>query len=328
MPDETKDEVIVREFPVELSEDGDGRTIEARIVPYNTPTLVVDRVENGGTGVPYKETWLPGAFDRQTGAINRVKVWLNFEHQPGLQGIVGHGADLESRDDALYGTFRVHENADGDKALQMVRDGLLTGISLEARPLRSRRLGEVVERVRAHLEKVSLCRIGAFEQAQVLAVREEPGPVEAGTAYVVGEKGPELFVPGSNGIVVTTREPSEVELALQRIGYEPLLVRAVTRRAWNGDASRFEDDEYQRSCLIDRGGDAPVKERCSLPVLEPNGDVNANALPAAAAVLSGARGGLKGVSPEKKATAARKLIRLYSQADMEPPPSLRQVAAR
>jgi hypothetical protein len=71
----------------------------------------------------------------------------------------------------------------------------------------------------------------------------------------------------------------------------------------------------------------PVKERCSLPVLEPNGDVNANALGAAAAVLSGARGGLRGVSPSDKAKAARKLMRYYAQAEMTPPDSLRRVAA-
>src|SRR5678815_3726444 len=152
MSDEPR-EMLLREFPVEVSEGDDGRTLEARIVPYNTPTQVVDRVENGGTGEPYLESWAPGAFDRQAGAVNRVKVWLNFEHERGLRGIVGHGVQLDSRDDALYGVFRVHDNSDGNKALQMVRDGLLTGISLEALPLRTRRTVEgVVERVRAHLE--------------------------------------------------------------------------------------------------------------------------------------------------------------------------------
>lgn len=315
MSDEPR-EMLLREFPVEVSEGGDGRTLEARIVPYNTPTQVVDRVENGGTGVPYMESWAPGAFDRQSGAVSRVKVWLNFEHERGLRGIVGHGVQLDSREDALYGTFRVHDNSDGNKALQMVRDGLLTGISLEALPLRTRRTAEgIVERVRAHLEKVSLCRMGAYAEANVLALREEPPPDDDES---VPEPAPE---PAPD-------EPSEADLALQRVGFEPLIVRAVVRKPWNGDASRFEDDEYRRSCLIDRGGDAPVKERCSLPVLEPNGDVNANALGAAAAVLSGARGGLRNVSGTDKAKAARKLMRYYAQADMDPPMSLRQVAAR
>lgn len=303
MSDEPR-EMLLREFPVEVSEGGDGRTLEARIVPYNTPTQVVDRVENGGTGVPYMESWAPGAFDRQSSAINRVKVWLNFEHERGLRGIVGHGVELDSRDDALYGTFRVHDNSDGNKALQMVRDGLLTGISLEALPLRTRRTAEgIVERVRAHLEKVSLCRVGAYSDAAVLALREEPPPEDDEP-----EPAPEP-VPD---------EPSEADLALQRVGFEPLVVREVTRKPWVPDASRFTDEEYERSCLVER----------SLPVLEPDGTLNANALGKAAGVLMGARGGLRGVGPEEKAKAARKLLRYYDQADIVPPPGLRQVAAR
>lgn len=35
-----------------------------------------------------------------------------------------------------------------------------------------------------------------------LGLRAEGGPVSAGSAYVVGEKGPELFVPGSSGSIV------------------------------------------------------------------------------------------------------------------------------
>jgi phage head maturation protease len=103
--------------------EGDGRTIEARIVPYNVEAIVVD-LPPAGDGIPYPEVFVPGAFERQLRAADRVKVWLNFEHEVGLRGIVGHGTELHDGEDGLYGTFRVHENADGDKALSMVRDGL------------------------------------------------------------------------------------------------------------------------------------------------------------------------------------------------------------
>jgi len=102
--------------------------------------------------------------------------------------------------------------------------------------------------------------------------------------------------------------------------------KAVVSGAWDGSPSRFTDEQYQRSCLIDRGGDAPVKQRCSLPIREPNGDINRNALGAAAAVLAGGRGGVANVSPELRRRAARALIRAYGEADMEPPDSLRRVA--
>jgi hypothetical protein len=102
----------------------------------------------------------------------------------------------------------------------------------------------------------------------------------------------------------------------------------TTSKSWDGSASRFTDEQYKRSCLIDRGGDASVKERCSLPVLEPDGTLNTNALGAAAAALAGGRGGLKNVSAEQKASAARKLRGYYSKASMDPPDSLKNMGER
>lgn len=304
------DEIIRREFPAELVPSGDGRTLDLRVVPFNT----VARVSDDGGRTVYEEMWMPGAFDKQLSAPNRVDVLVNFEHQQGISGVVGRGTELRSTSEALDGTFRMLSTQDADKALELVNEGVVGGVSLEAVAMRSER-GEdgIVRRTAARLINVALCRSPAFSEAQVLAVRESP-PDEGDPP---SEPEPE---PDS-------AKASEADQALLRVGYEPLLTRAVVRKAWNGDASRFSDEEYQASCLIDRGGDGPVKERCSLPVLEPNGDLNANALGAAAAVLSGARGGLRGVSPDDKAKAARKLLRYYRQADMTPPDSLRSVAS-
>lgn len=166
------DQTLTREFPVDLAE-GDGRTIDLRVVPYNT----VARVADPPDWTPYDEMWMPGAFDKQLSSANRVEVFLNFEHQQGLQGIIGHGAELRETANGLEGTFRVHDNADGEKALSLVREGLLRGVSLEAKPMRSTRgEGGVMQRVRAHLDKVSLVRTGrpAYKDAMVLAVRTEP----------------------------------------------------------------------------------------------------------------------------------------------------------
>jgi HK97 family phage prohead protease len=305
-------ERLVRE--VSFAVEGDGRTIEARIVPYNTSTQVVDDPKHGGTGVPYIERWLPGAFDKQTNAANRVKVWLNVEHEPGFRAVVGHGVALRSDPDALYGTFRVEPGLDGDKALHMVNEGVLTGLSVEAIPTRSRKTVDgIIERVRAVLDKVSLVRDGlaAYEGAQVLAVREAPDPEpEPDEPEPVPEPDP--------------GRAAEVDAVLERLGIEPTLRRAVSRSPWNGAAARFTDEQYQRSALICRPGDDPPKTRCSLPVLEPNGDINANALGAAAGRLNQ----VTGITPAMRASAARKLLRLYRQCDMEPPEMLRAMAAR
>lgn len=93
---------------------------------------------------------------------------------------------------------------------------------------------------------------------------------------------------------------------------------ATTDKKWDGSASRFTDEQYQRSCLIDRGGDAPVKERCSLPVLEPDGTINTNALGAALGRL----GSLKDVTDAMVSRAKSKLRSLYKTAGLDVPDSL------
>jgi len=104
---------------------------------------------------------------------------------------------------------------------------------------------------------------------------------------------------------------------------------AVTNKPWDGSASRWPDTEsYCKSCLIDLNepGTDKTQENCKLPIYEPNGDLNANALPAAAGALSGARNALKGVSPADKKKAAKALVRAYGEAKMDVPPSLKSMA--
>lgn len=159
--------VLIREFAAEFS-TGDGRTVDVRVIPYGVTAEVSD-----GGGV-YREEWMPGAFDDQLVAANRVDVLLNFEHQMGISGLIGRGLALDSRTDGLHGSFRIFDGQDGDKALELVREGVLGGVSLEAYAKKSIRTASgVVRRVKAHLDKVALCRRPAFKDAIVLAVRAE-----------------------------------------------------------------------------------------------------------------------------------------------------------
>lgn len=151
----------------------DGRNVEMLCAPWDSPATVVDPPPMGD-GIPYQEEFARGAFAGATKAPNRV--FLEFEHwHPGLSGIIGHGAQFEERDDALYGRFRVTKHADGDKALALIEEGVLQGASVFYAPLRSARTAAgVMRRLRCHLDRVSLCREGAYTEAKVLAVRSAP----------------------------------------------------------------------------------------------------------------------------------------------------------
>lgn len=93
-----------------------------------------------------------------------------------------------------------------------------------------------------------------------------------------------------------------------------------TNRPWDAAAaSRGKTaEEYCRLCLVDLNppGKPKVKDKCKLPVrYTPGGPYVRAALRAAAAVLAGARGGVR-LPADARRKAARKLVRLMRQAKM------------
>jgi len=105
----------------------------------------------------------------------------------------------------------------------------------------------------------------------------------------------------------------------------------ISNKPW-GDVEKTVEaygnaEKYCQACLIDLNepGEEKVASRCKLPIREPGGAINRNALTAAAAILAGGRGGVDAPLPEKR-KAARKLIAFYREADMDPPESLKQLA--
>lgn len=102
---------------------------------------------------------------------------------------------------------------------------------------------------------------------------------------------------------------------------------AISNKPWsNFTAADYTLEAWHRACLVhEHDGPPTAKSQCKLPVREPDGTLNRNAVHAAAAVLAGARGGVK-TSAENKRRAARALVRLYRELDETPPETIRRLA--
>lgn len=166
-PEAAERPLLVREVQIR-AEIGDGRTLEMRVVPFDEIGTAADPPDFK----PYREQFMPGAFSNQERAANRIL--LNFEHMQGLQGVVGHGVALREGDDGYYGTFRLHDTPDGEKALTLLREKVIEHGSIEFLPIRSVRTRDgVVRRVKAHLDALSLTRHQpVYKKTAVLGLRE------------------------------------------------------------------------------------------------------------------------------------------------------------
>jgi HK97 family phage prohead protease len=159
---------LVREVSVDLEAEGDGRTLIARLVPYNEIATVSDG------GAPYQEMFLPHAFKAQMRAAHRIKAFLNFRHRQGLEDQIGYAKSVDDRADGLHGELRILDGPDGDKALALLEAGVLDKLSVEFQPIKDRIVNGVVQRVSARLVGVGLVPEGSYPSAAVLAVREQP----------------------------------------------------------------------------------------------------------------------------------------------------------
>jgi hypothetical protein len=138
---------------------------------------------------------------------------------------------------------------------------------------------------------------------------------------------PYAVVNQANNVMVSchsSRPDADAALAALYASQELETGERASDSPWGNYApSDYSPEQWRRACLIDRGtGDPADKSRYSLPVREPGGAVNKNGVHAAAARLNQ----VQGISPDKRATAARALLRLYSQIGDEPPDSLKSMA--
>ena len=149
-----------------VRDDGDGRTLVGPLLPWGITARVLDR------GRLVDEQFERGAL----ADADPARVPLTATHPRDNQQLpIGVTVELEERDDAAWGAWRVSKTALGDEVLSLAADGVPLGLSIgfmevpggsRWSPDRRR-----VTRTRAQLDHIAIVRKGAYRGAQVAAVR-------------------------------------------------------------------------------------------------------------------------------------------------------------
>lgn len=180
--------VIIRDYQLETpsvcrapdGQDDGSHYVTGLIAPYDTEITASEI--RGGKTFPIREVIRRGAF-RQT--INRrgAGVPLQFYHpnpfdQYANQNIVGISTAWEDTPQGQRATFRMMKNGTAEEALELVREGLVSSMSIHAEAVQTstkRTNGKLplMERTELNLKGVALVPQGAYAAAGVEAVRAE-----------------------------------------------------------------------------------------------------------------------------------------------------------
>lgn len=172
--------VLFEDLILRAGEDGDGKTLEGYIVPWDKPALV-------SKPVPGYEVYKRGALTR---SIEESKAGIPLLGLHEESGPVGKLVRSVADETGQHATFRLFDTQAARDAAELVREGMWTGLSLggygvPARTKVTRGVDgkNVITRSEIRLDHVALVRKPAFDDAKVLALRQEDeGPSAAAIA--------------------------------------------------------------------------------------------------------------------------------------------------
>lgn len=161
-------------------DDGDGRTVEGRIVPYNEIATVVE-VDDTGKVIKYDEMFLPHSCARMAqGALARNNAhWIKLllDHDEGFDRWIGGGVMLWEEDDGAYASFRLHRDQNLDKVRSILED-THSGLSIHFADIKPpREVDGVRQRVQVHIDHVAATPTPAYVGAGITAMRETGEPL-------------------------------------------------------------------------------------------------------------------------------------------------------
>jgi len=155
--------------------DGDGRTVDVRLVAWDTPANVSD---DGG------RTWYSEQFTRGGLTPGDDRLLVRNEH---TGAVVGRVRAIEDRDDGAYAQVRVADTADGRDLLALLDEDVVEHVSIEfdddptpGRP------GQLITRARAVLTGLAFTLHPAHLSAAVLGRRSLPTEASVPTFDIDG----------------------------------------------------------------------------------------------------------------------------------------------
>jgi uncharacterized protein len=151
---------------LQVRDGGDGRTLVGPLIPWGVEARVLDR------GRLVVETFERGAL----AGNDPTRIQLTALHPRDNQQLpIGVTVELEERDDAAWGAWRVSKTAAGDEVLELARDRVPLGLSIGFREVdggsRWSPDGQRVVRTRADLDHIAVVRTPAYEGAGVVGIR-------------------------------------------------------------------------------------------------------------------------------------------------------------
>jgi len=134
--------------------------------------------EVSGIAVPYNEAYDMGngKMERfQAGAVDtNAHVKLFRDHSE----IIGVVTEMRDAEDGLHITAKISETTLGNETLALVNDGAIRSFSVGFIPVENKIEGNTTIRTKVDLKEVSLVPFPAYDNAAVLAVREETNQEE------------------------------------------------------------------------------------------------------------------------------------------------------
>lgn len=248
---------------------------------------------------PLSLTWQRASAERHDGAV-----------------VIGRITNAWTGPDGLvYGEGMFRVSAEADEVIDMIANGDIRGVSVELDSV-AMEYSDVdgnpidLETAAGDGDVYQHLTAGRVRSATVL-------PVAAfAESYVALGPWPEdTQRPETDGMVASCAPCVAAEMDNYAAD---LAAFAISEASWDGSAARFDDQQWTRSTVVDRGESfATAKERYAVPVREPNGDLNRAAVHAAAGRID-----QTDAPPEAIASGKRKIIAAYKELGEDPPEGL------